>query len=499
MKHSITILNGKKHMKHTKHMSRSERRGLLRMNPDGSLGEQAGSAALATVIAAPVAIILDRVVSGMKKADGNLRYTANQSAALVAGIGLVGGVALHINGFSPKTGVALVAACGAVAGSRAYQARKFARELEANATPVAAPSTSTTPATATTPGTATTTQQSATPTSDFVLQLTPLTATVTPGANAVTQVYTLAVAPRDPARPVAAPVRVAVTGLSLGVTAQLSAQTLTAGAVGSLTLTVPANAAAGTVAFQVTGTGTGSTPATASVNGTLVIGAVASGPSTTEERTGNSGLPAGFTRRAGAAYPMQYGQVSRDGAMIDPSGAALAREQFQGYQLVRPRSQRQMAKVVPATATAAEIQGTASGQSKVSVLTAFPDKANPTEVDTGANSVSMLAAFPGKADSTEVTTSQDLLSRDDAKIDAATLAALNDQQAALEADLKMGERSAGAGDIAQSDEASAVNNAKLRKQMWSIDQIRRARREEAKSRECLCVNAPGGARVMARR
>lgn len=499
MKHSITILNGKKHMKHMDHMSRSQRRGLLRMNPDGSLGEQAGSAALATVIAAPVAIILDRVVSGMKKADGNLRYTANQSAALVAGIGLVGGVALHINGFSPKTGVALVAACGAVAGSRAYQARKFARELEANATPVAAPSTATTPATATTPGTSTTTQQSATPTSDFVLQLTPLTATVTPGANAVTQVYSVVVAPRDPARPVASPVRVAVTGLSLGVTAQLSAQTLTTGAVGSLTLTVPANAAAGTVAFQVTGTSTGSTPATASVNGTLVIGAAAapSGPSTTSDRTESAGLPAGFTRRAGAAYPMQYGQVSRDGEMIDPSGVALAREQFQGYQLVRPRSQRQQAKIIPATATAAEIQGSASGQSKVSLLTAFPGKENPTEVDTGASKISALTAFPGKA---EVTTSEDLRPLLDApQTDAASLAALNDQQAALEADLKMGERSAGVGRVSETDEESAAINARLRADMRSIDQIRRARREEAKSRECLCVNAPGGARVMARR
>ena len=120
----ITILNGRKHkMKHE--MSRIQTRR-MRRNPDESLASQAGSAALATVIAAPAAIILDRAISGMKKKDGTVLYTENQSAMLLGAIGVVGGVALHIKGFSPKTGVALLAACGTLAGRRVLAARQAA-------------------------------------------------------------------------------------------------------------------------------------------------------------------------------------------------------------------------------------------------------------------------------------------------------------------------------------------------------------------------------------
>ena len=58
----VTILNGKKHMKH----SRQARR-LARHNPEGGLAKAAGSAALATAVAVPIAIVLDRAISGMKK------------------------------------------------------------------------------------------------------------------------------------------------------------------------------------------------------------------------------------------------------------------------------------------------------------------------------------------------------------------------------------------------------------------------------------------------
>ena len=95
----------------------------MRGNPDESLAKQAGSAALATVIAAPIAVALDRSIAGMKKADGTARYTENQSAMLLAGIGAVAGIGLHVNGYAPRAGVAVLASCAALAAKRAYDAR----------------------------------------------------------------------------------------------------------------------------------------------------------------------------------------------------------------------------------------------------------------------------------------------------------------------------------------------------------------------------------------
>lgn len=102
-----------------------------RKNPDGSLASQAGSAALATVIAAPIAVALDRSIAGMKKNATELRYTPNQSALLLAGIGLAGGVALHVNGYAPRAGVALLSACAALAAKRAYDARPITQQRQA--------------------------------------------------------------------------------------------------------------------------------------------------------------------------------------------------------------------------------------------------------------------------------------------------------------------------------------------------------------------------------
>lgn len=458
----ITILNGRKHkMKHE--LSRRGQRH-ARRNPDESLASQAGSAALATVIAAPAAIILDRAISGMKKKDGTLLYTENQSALLLGAIGAIGGVALHVKGFSPKTGVALIAACGTLAGRRALVARQAAA-LAATTRAPAANTPAATPATTT-----------STPAADFTLTVTPVTASVTPLATAVvTQEYTISVASRG-AIP-ATPVSITVTGLSAGVTMALSRPTVGPGETSKLTLSVPQASPPATISFSIAGT---NPSGTVSASATLAVGTAASQG------------PYGYTRRlnaAGAAYGAQYGQVSR----LADSGAALGAEQWQGYSLSRPR-------IVPATATSAQIQGDCSP----SKMTAQPPFAMPTmpasfdlptakrqqemQLDATLAQIGEDAAqeqamlmeqgmtpltINGRNFGTPVMEGQDVMASKGAG------GQWSDEQAQQRAQMIM----------AQQNELSGLSTA---------DKIRRARREQLAAQGCACAASPSGARVLRR-
>lgn len=463
----ITILNGRKHkMKHE--LSRRGQRH-ARRNPDESLASQAGSAALATVIAAPAAIILDRAISGMKKKDGTLLYTENQSALLLGAIGVAGGVALHVKGFSPKTGVALIAACGTLAGRRALVARQAAALAATTRAPGASIPAATPAATpASTPA--------ATPAADFTLSVTPRAASVTPLATAVvTQEYVISVASRG-AIP-ATPVSITVTGLTAGVTSSLSRTTVSPGETSVLTLSVPQASPAATVSFSIAGTNPSGTVSAAAK---LEVGVAASQG------------PYGYTRRlnaAGAAYGAQYGQVSR----LADSGAALGAEQWQGYSLSRPR-------IVPATATSAQIQGDCSP----SKMTAQPPFAMPTmpasfdlptakrqqemQLDATLAQIGEDAAqeqamlmeqgmtpltINGRNFGTPVMEGQDVMASKGAG------GQWSDEQAQQRAQMIM----------AQQNELSGLSTA---------DKIRRARREQLAAQGCACAASPSGARVLRR-
>ena len=307
----VTILNGKKHMKQH---SRQARR-LARHNPEGGLAKAAGKAAFATAVAVPVAIVLDRTISGMKKggtgADRDAaKYTQNQVALLELAAAAVIGVGLHVKDTAPTLGVAILAASGAVAGKRWYDAR---------------PATTSAPATTSTP--ATTPAQGA----DFTLTITPVSATVTLGSGDQFRDYAVAVVQRNPAATIT-PVRLVVTGLTQGVTALVDPESVTSATPGRIRLTVPAGASASTVGITVAGT---NASGTSSVNASLVIAAAAPADATPPAR-----LPFGMLRRAGAAYDMTYGQVSRSGEAISPPQPTVFRS-----------------NVVPVMATEAQIQG----------------------------------------------------------------------------------------------------------------------------------------------
>ena len=459
----ITILNGRKHkMKHE--LSRRGARH-ARRNPDESLASQAGSAALATVIAAPAAIILDRAISGMKKKDGTLLYTENQSAMLLGAIGVVGGVALHIKGFSPKTGVALVAACGTLAGRRALAARKAVADAAALA--LAHPTTTVLPG-------PTETVVTAPPATDFTLVVTPVTASVTPLATAVvTQAYTITVAARGTAA-LAGPVAISVTGLSAGVTSALSRLSLAAGETSTLTLSVPQASPAATVAFSIAGT---NSTGTVAASATLVVGTAASAG------------PYGYTRRAGAVYPMQYGQVSR----LTPSGEALSAEQWQGYSLERPR-------IVPATATAAQIQGEC-GPSQTLIQQPFgmPTMPSSMELPTAKRQQDMqldsiLSQIGADADRKQAMLMEQGMPQ-------MITNGRNFGNVVMEGQDVMASKGAGG---QWSDEQAQQRATMIQAQEGVLagrsnaDQIRRARREQLAAQECVCASSPSGARVLRR-
>jgi hypothetical protein len=214
------------------------------------------------------------------------------------------GVGLHVKDTAPTLGVAILAASGAVAGKRWYDAR---------------------PAKAAT--TSTTTAQGA----DFTLTITPASATVTLGSGEQFRDYAVAVVQRNPAATIT-PVRLAVTGLTQGVTALVDPESVTSATPGRIRLTVPAGASASTVGITVAGT---NASGTSSVNASLVIAAAAPADATPPAR-----LPFGMLRRAGAAYDMTYGQVSRSGEAISPPQPTVFRS-----------------NVVPVMATEAQIQG----------------------------------------------------------------------------------------------------------------------------------------------
>lgn len=313
----VTILNGKKHMKQH---SRQARR-LARHNPEGGLAKAAGKAALATAVAVPVAIVLDRTISGMKKggtgADRDAaKYTQNQVALLEFAAAAVIGVGLHVKDTAPTLGVAILAASGAVAGKRWYDAR-----------PAKAATTSTT-----TPATLVTPDPRIAAGADFSLTITPASATVTLGSGDQFRDYAVAVVPRNPAATIT-PVRLVVTGLTQGVTALVDPESVTSATPGRIRLTVPATgASASTVNITVAGTNASGTE---SVTASLVIAAAAPADATPPAR-----LPFGMLRRAGAAYDMTYGQVSRSGEAISPPQPTVFRS-----------------NVVPVMATEAQIQG----------------------------------------------------------------------------------------------------------------------------------------------
>jgi hypothetical protein len=404
----VTILNGKKHMKQH---SRQARR-LARHNPEGGLAKAAGKAALATAVAVPVAIVLDRTISGMKKggtgADRDAaKYTQNQVALLELAAAAVIGVGLHVKDTAPTLGVAILAASGAVAGKRWYDARPAKAATTAQGadftltiTPASAtvtlgsgeqfrdyavavvqrnPAATITPVrlavtgltqgvtalvdpesiTSATPGrirltvpatgasastvgiTVAGTNASGTSSvnaslviaaADFTLTITPVSATVTLGSGDQFRDYAVAVVQRNPAATIT-PVRLAVTGLTQGVTALVDPESVTSATPGRIRLTVPAGASASTVGITVAGT---NASGTSSVNASLVIAAAA--PDTLA--TPPARLPFGMLRRAGAAYDMTYGQVSRSGEAISPPQPTVFRS-----------------NVVPVMATEAQIQG----------------------------------------------------------------------------------------------------------------------------------------------
>lgn len=486
----ITILNGRKHkMKHE--MSRIQTRR-MRRNPDESLASQAGAAALATVIAAPAAIILDRAISGMKKKDGTVLYTENQSAMLLGAIGVVGGVALHIKGFSPKTGVALLAACGTLAGRRALAARQAAA---ATITPPVRPPAD--PLVIVIP-------PPAPPAADFTLVVAPVTASVTPLATGVvTQAYTITAARAVAATALADPVAISVTGLSAGVTSALSRLSLAAGETSTLTLTVPQASPPATVAFSIAGV---NSTGTVRASATLVVGtAAAQGPY-------------GYTRRAlnsaGAAYGAQYGQVR--------SGEALAVEAFQGYSLSRPR-------IVPANATSSQIQGGCApeqmiaqqpfgkamlpvptqsfGMATMPAQMRLPTAKNVADAkldlvlaQIGAQAASEAVAMDNAAADAE----QTMLMEQGMPISLIT-PGRNFGIPVMEGQDVMASKGAGG---QRSEEEAQAYAAMLQTESGDFDQrhafdlARRKRatmQERANAQECICAHSPSGARVMKRR
>lgn len=99
-----------------------------RRNPDGLVAE-GGRTLLATAVGVGGALALEAGMNGMKKggtgADANLaKYSDNTTAAVVGGVGLVVGVALHARDTAPRVGKALIAASLALATSRVIAHRK---------------------------------------------------------------------------------------------------------------------------------------------------------------------------------------------------------------------------------------------------------------------------------------------------------------------------------------------------------------------------------------
>jgi hypothetical protein len=114
----VTILNGKKWTT----MNWNDRRR-ARHNPDDSLAARTGSMVLAAAVAAPIAVAADRALTGLKKADGSRRFSDNQVAGMVAGMGVAGAAISQVTDMAPRVGAAVGAAFAALAVRRAYDAR----------------------------------------------------------------------------------------------------------------------------------------------------------------------------------------------------------------------------------------------------------------------------------------------------------------------------------------------------------------------------------------
>ena len=299
----VTILNGRKHtMKHSKETRLARR--TARRNPDGgSLVSQAGSALLLTAIAAPVAVAIDTVVSGLKKggtgADKDMpRYTVNQGAGLTLLAGAVAGVGLHIKGYAPRAGLAILAGCASLSAAKVWRARKLAQAQS---------------------------QQNST--SDFTLSITPASETITLGTGDQFRDFRIAVVQKNPAAQIT-PVRIEVIGLSQGLTAQITPETATSAAPATVRVSVPATGAitAGSVAFAVRGTnasGTVTANASLVINGARSAGPMGLAPGMMNYRTPGFGAP----KRRDQTPWVEYVQEGRQGV---PGGSHVFDNAFRG-------------------------------------------------------------------------------------------------------------------------------------------------------------------------
>lgn len=101
----------------SKHSARHARR-MARRNPDESLPKEAGMTVVASVIGVAVAVGIENLVNGMKKADDKPRYSDKQVSGITAAAGAIIGVGLHVKGIAPRVGKAIIAGSGALAASR---------------------------------------------------------------------------------------------------------------------------------------------------------------------------------------------------------------------------------------------------------------------------------------------------------------------------------------------------------------------------------------------
>ena len=115
---NVTILNGKKWTA----MNWNERRR-ARHNPDESFVARTGPMVLAAAVAAPLAVAADRALAGLKKPDGSRRFSDNQVAGMVVGLGAAGAAISQVSDMAPRVGAAVGAAFAALAVRRAYDAR----------------------------------------------------------------------------------------------------------------------------------------------------------------------------------------------------------------------------------------------------------------------------------------------------------------------------------------------------------------------------------------
>ena len=115
MKHSVTILNGDKHMAKQHSRGRSPRR-----NPDGELAREIGKSLVTTALGAAAALAVAYGASKLPigapvagatpvQAAARVKNTVLAKNAAIAAASLALGGALHMNGVAPRVGKAVMA------------------------------------------------------------------------------------------------------------------------------------------------------------------------------------------------------------------------------------------------------------------------------------------------------------------------------------------------------------------------------------------------------